>query len=116
MLFQFIDVPLFCPMEYDTKEATSRNTILYELKILLDSHKILMSFFFFNLVHFYSLCIQENDELAEKESNRIRCELEEKAAEQPELLKGYLIEFTRCLLPWTRSSTKNSDCSIFGKF
>lgn len=51
----------------------------------------------------HSKCIEENDNLAELESERIRRELESKVNEQPELLKGYLVEFTYCLIGrnWT---------------
>lgn len=52
-------------------------------------------------MHSYSLCIEKNDDLAQQESDRIREELAAKAAEQPEILKEYLIQFTRCLIPWT---------------
>lgn len=68
-----------------------------------------MEFFFLNLFYFYSQCVKQHDNLVEKESERVERELREIVAEQPELLAGYLKEFTLCLLPWTSRSAILSD-------
>ncbi|XP_037041206.1 uncharacterized protein LOC119077930 [Bradysia coprophila] len=47
---------------------------------------------------FFDACIRENDRLAEMEAERIRRELREKVREQPAILGGFLVDFTRCLI------------------